>query len=283
MLTPKNLNQGKPYLLNVWATWCPSCKHEHPFLLKLAQMGIPIYGVNYQDDVKAANDLLVRSGNPYIANVADVHGSLILSLGVTVGSRCLVGQNGRIFYWGITEPNSGSVYRIPSILHRLSFTEIIVQRLRVMRVSFFLSVFMAFCMMGSTALASPMIGLDPGLNFMKKMQGRWQRDCRKVFSAEQVVTFKTVEYTNSDCFVVHRKYTNDYQYRLGEIHPNQGGSKVFALDLISVTGGKGVAGVKPKNIVQIKDGYLYFGMLDVNLTEGKRLKTLDRQLKFYRY
>ncbi len=83
MLTPKNLNQGKPYLLNVWATWCPSCKHEHPFLLKLAQMGIPIYGVNYQDDVKAANDLLVRSGNPYIANVADVHGSLILSLGVT--------------------------------------------------------------------------------------------------------------------------------------------------------------------------------------------------------
>ncbi len=165
-----------------------------------------------------------------------------------------------------------------------------------MRVSFFLSVFMAFCMMGSTALASPMIGLDPGLNFMKKMQGRWQRDCRKVFSAEQVVyeqtqltvtftqlTFKTVEYTNSDCFVVHRKYTNDYQYRLGEIHPNQGGSKVFALDLISVTGGKGVAGVKPKNIVQIKDGYLYFGMLDVNLTEGKRLKTLDRQLKFYRY
>ena len=83
LLTPESFNKGKPYLINVWATWCPSCKYEHPFLLKLAKMGIPIYGVNYQDDIPAAKKLLIDTGNPYLANVADVDGELTLSLGVT--------------------------------------------------------------------------------------------------------------------------------------------------------------------------------------------------------
>lgn len=82
-LTPADFNQGKPYLLNVWATWCPTCKYEHPFLLELAKLGIPIYGVNYQDDVVAARELLAKTGDPYIANVVDETGELILALGVT--------------------------------------------------------------------------------------------------------------------------------------------------------------------------------------------------------
>lgn len=82
-LTEQAFAKGKPYLLNVWATWCPGCKYEHPFLLELAKMGIAIYGVNYQDDLPAARALLERDGNPYLANVADETGELILSLGVT--------------------------------------------------------------------------------------------------------------------------------------------------------------------------------------------------------
>ena len=83
ILTPKNFNLGKPYLLNIWATWCPTCKYEHPFLLQLAEMGIHIYGINYQDDTAAARALLLEAGTPYLANVADETGSLILALGVT--------------------------------------------------------------------------------------------------------------------------------------------------------------------------------------------------------
>lgn len=41
---------GKPALLNVWATWCFSCRVEHPYLLDLAESGVTIYGLNYKDD-----------------------------------------------------------------------------------------------------------------------------------------------------------------------------------------------------------------------------------------
>lgn len=80
-VTPETM-KGQPYLLNVWATWCVSCKHEHPYLLKLAEAGIPIYGVNYKDDTDAARQLLERTGNPYIANAVDEEGTLIMALGV---------------------------------------------------------------------------------------------------------------------------------------------------------------------------------------------------------
>lgn len=74
--------KGKPYLLNVWATWCPSCKYEHPYLMKLAEAGIPIYGINYKDETDKARELLERTGDPYVANIVDTEGSLVMALGV---------------------------------------------------------------------------------------------------------------------------------------------------------------------------------------------------------
>ena len=81
ILTDKDF-EGAPYLLNVWATWCPSCKVEHPYLLKLAQMGIPIVGLNYKDDGGDAMALLKSMKDPYVANIADEDGRLGLDLGV---------------------------------------------------------------------------------------------------------------------------------------------------------------------------------------------------------
>ena len=74
--------KGRPYLLNVWATWCPSCKSEHPYLLKLAQMGVPIVGLNYKDEQEEAKQLLAAMGNPYLDNIVDKEGILGLDLGV---------------------------------------------------------------------------------------------------------------------------------------------------------------------------------------------------------
>ncbi len=81
IVTSVNL-KGKTALLNVWATWCPSCQAEHEMLRKLADQGIAIYGVNYKDDPAKAVSWLESLGNPYRFNINDQAGQLGIDLGV---------------------------------------------------------------------------------------------------------------------------------------------------------------------------------------------------------
>ena len=81
MMTDQDI-VGEVAFLNVWATWCFSCRVEHPYLQKLAQSGVPIYGVNYKDEDAAALEWLKEFGDPYRASVADREGTLGLDLGV---------------------------------------------------------------------------------------------------------------------------------------------------------------------------------------------------------
>ncbi|PWB30096.1 DsbE family thiol:disulfide interchange protein [Pseudomonas sp. SDI] len=74
--------EGKPALVNVWGTWCVSCRVEHPVLNKLAEQGVRIYGVNYKDDNAAALKWLAEFHNPYQLDVRDEQGTLGLDLGV---------------------------------------------------------------------------------------------------------------------------------------------------------------------------------------------------------
>lgn len=80
-LTRDNI-KGRPALINVWATWCTSCREEHRLLAKLAAQGIVIYGVNYKDDRTAAQRWLRTASNPYRLNFEDAAGTLGLDLGV---------------------------------------------------------------------------------------------------------------------------------------------------------------------------------------------------------
>ncbi|WP_185236052.1 DsbE family thiol:disulfide interchange protein [Teredinibacter franksiae] len=73
---------GEPYLLNVWATWCPSCRVEHPYLLQLAEQGVKIVGLNYKDEDEAAKEWLKHFKDPYSLIIADREGRLGLDLGV---------------------------------------------------------------------------------------------------------------------------------------------------------------------------------------------------------
>ena len=73
---------GEPMLVNTWATWCYSCRVEHPFLLELAAQGVRIIGLNYKDDSDKAIGWLEDLGDPYALTLSDTEGMLGLDMGV---------------------------------------------------------------------------------------------------------------------------------------------------------------------------------------------------------
>lgn len=75
--------KGKVWMLNVWASWCVSCKEEHPVLMDLARQNIvPIYGLNYKDKREDGEAWLRRYGDPYTLSVSDVEGRVGIDYGV---------------------------------------------------------------------------------------------------------------------------------------------------------------------------------------------------------
>ncbi len=82
--------RGHPYLLNIWATWCTACAQEHAQLMRMAQAGVPIYGVLYKDQRNAGLDDLSRRGNPYRQVVSDAVGDFGVDLGVTGAPETLI-------------------------------------------------------------------------------------------------------------------------------------------------------------------------------------------------
>jgi len=57
---------GKPWVLNVWATWCGECRVEQEALLAIAaQNQVPLIGLNWRDEDDAAQQWLAQLGNPY--------------------------------------------------------------------------------------------------------------------------------------------------------------------------------------------------------------------------
>lgn len=90
---------GEPFLLNVWATWCPSCRFEHAYLLKLASEGINVYGLDYKDDKDKALRWISELGNPYKLNFFDPDGELVVDLGVYGAPETyVVTADGKIIY-----------------------------------------------------------------------------------------------------------------------------------------------------------------------------------------
>ncbi|NCP18241.1 MAG: DsbE family thiol:disulfide interchange protein [Erythrobacter sp.] len=72
---------GKPRLLNVWATWCVPCIAEAPQLMELADRGVPIVGVAIRDEPEAIAKFLETYGDPYEAVARDDIAELQLAVG----------------------------------------------------------------------------------------------------------------------------------------------------------------------------------------------------------
>ena len=74
---------GQVWLLNVWASWCVSCREEHPLLVDLArERVVPIVGLNYKDKAAEAKAWLAQFGDPYTLSITDVNGRVGLDYGV---------------------------------------------------------------------------------------------------------------------------------------------------------------------------------------------------------
>ena len=111
---------GKVWLLNVWASWCVSCRQEHPLLVELAKRhGAPLVGLNYKEVrgdaaididkvapdrekgmvIERAGAWLSAHGDPYTLSVLDIDGRVGIDFGVYgVPETFLIDREGRIRY-----------------------------------------------------------------------------------------------------------------------------------------------------------------------------------------
>ena len=92
--------RGAPYLLNVWGSWCPACRIEHPFVAELAESGrITVVGLNYKDEPSEALRWLAQFGDPYAHIPVDADGRTGIDWGVAGAPESfLVSADGTVLY-----------------------------------------------------------------------------------------------------------------------------------------------------------------------------------------
>ncbi|MCC6195394.1 MAG: DsbE family thiol:disulfide interchange protein [Burkholderiales bacterium] len=92
--------KGQVWLLNVWASWCVSCRIEHPLLVELAKANVvPVVGLNYKDRNDAGIAWLRQYGDPYKLSVVDADGRVGIDWGVYgVPETFVVDKSGIIRY-----------------------------------------------------------------------------------------------------------------------------------------------------------------------------------------
>lgn len=78
-----DLAQGKPVLINFFASWCAPCVEEHPALLALSKAGMPIWAIAYKDAADKAAAFIARHGDPYKRIARDEKGLVAIDWGVS--------------------------------------------------------------------------------------------------------------------------------------------------------------------------------------------------------
>ena len=92
--------KGQVWLLNVWASWCVSCRVEHPLLVELAKANVvPLIGLNYKDRNELGKAWLAQNGDPYKLSIVDADGRVGIDWGVYgVPETFVVDKEGVIRY-----------------------------------------------------------------------------------------------------------------------------------------------------------------------------------------
>jgi len=101
---------GKPYLLNVWGSWCPACRIEHPVITGIGKSGlVRVIGYNYKDAPEDAQRWLQEFGNPYDLILADEDGRAALDWGIYGAPETFLVDARGIVRWKFVGPVSAEI------------------------------------------------------------------------------------------------------------------------------------------------------------------------------
>ena len=103
-----DLFSDKVSVVNVWASWCVTCRQEHQMMMKITKNNnLQLIGINYKDTRADGERYLEVMGNPFDVIVFDPSGKIGLDLGVyATPETFLVNQQGVILFKHIGEIDS---------------------------------------------------------------------------------------------------------------------------------------------------------------------------------
>lgn len=113
-----DLKTGEVTVVNVWASWCVPCRHEHPWITALAKEGHRVIGLNYRDTEEGAQAFLDELGNPFERVGVDARGRVGIDWGVYgVPETFVVAGDGTIVYKHVGPIQTGDLSKriLPAI------------------------------------------------------------------------------------------------------------------------------------------------------------------------
>jgi cytochrome c biogenesis protein CcmG/thiol:disulfide interchange protein DsbE len=115
--------RGAPYVLNVWGSWCPACRDEHPVLTRFADTKrVRVVGFNWKDEPADALRWLEQFGNPYWLVIADQEGQTAIDWGIYGAPETFLVDADGIVRWKHVGPMSEATVR-DELLPRLEEIE----------------------------------------------------------------------------------------------------------------------------------------------------------------
>lgn len=115
--------RGAPYVLNVWGSWCPACRDEHPVLTRFAETRkVRVVGYNWKDEPADALRWLEQFGNPYWLVLADQEGQVAIDWGIYGAPETFLVDADGIVRWKHVGPMTEATVR-DELLPRLAALE----------------------------------------------------------------------------------------------------------------------------------------------------------------
>jgi cytochrome c biogenesis protein CcmG, thiol:disulfide interchange protein DsbE len=104
--------RGAPFVLNVWGSWCPECRVEHPVLTRFAETKrVRVLGYNWKDERADALRWLDQFGNPYWLVIADLEGKAAIDWGIYGAPETFLVDARGIVRWKYVGPLTPEVVR----------------------------------------------------------------------------------------------------------------------------------------------------------------------------